>query len=232
VNDFCQGCVVRNRAICAGLSGDELNALNRMGRRRQLQPGERLFGEGDEAVLVANVISGLFKLSAGTAEGGEQILGLAFPSDFVGQPFASDQSFDVEALTEAQVCVFPQADFKRFAGEHPNLEHRLLERTMSELDRARRWMVLLGRMTAEQRVASFILEMHERSRSAGQRHPGEEWMLPLSRQQIADLLGLTIETVSRQINAFRRRGWIELSGPRRVRVLAQEELRLAAGLAS
>ncbi|MBO6527155.1 MULTISPECIES: Crp/Fnr family transcriptional regulator [unclassified Erythrobacter] len=213
--NFCDACAIRNRAICADLDDREIGLLNGIGRRRKLSAGEQLMWEGDEAVLVANVIEGVLKLSSHSADGKEQILGLVYPSDFLGRPFGETSPYGVEALTDANICVFERADFDRFAREHPRLEHKLLERTLSELDRTRRWMLLLGRMNAEQKVASFLLEMAERlgTTVAG---AGTSVALPLSRQQIADVLGLTIETVSRQLTRLRNDGLIDLPSRREI----------------
>ena len=199
---FCDACAIRNRAICADLDDREIGLLNGIGRRRHLVAGEQLMWEGDEAVLVANVIEGMLKLSTHLSDGKEQILGLVYPSDFLGRPFGETSPYGVEALTDTVICVFERKDFERFARDHPRLEHKLLERTLTELDRSRRWMLLLGRMTAEQKVASFLLEIGER--------------LPLSRQQIADVLGLTIETVSRQLTRLRNAGVIDLPSRREI----------------
>lgn len=201
--------------------------LNAIGRRRRLKAGERLLWEGDEAVLVANVIEGVLKLSTQTFDGKEQILGLAYTSDFLGRPFGKTTPYGVEALTDAQVCIFQRADFDRVAREHSGLEHKLLERTLSELDRTRRWMLLLGRMNAEQKLASFLLEMSDRRANVGcSGAPGEAdvWALPLSRQQIADVLGLTIETVSRQFTKLKKDGLIDLPSRREVAILKRDTL--------
>ena len=226
--NFCQACAVRNRAICADLDDAEIGVLNSIGRRRSIKAGEQLLWEGDDAVLVANVIEGVLKLSSETAGGKEQILGLAYPSDFLGRPFGETNSYGVEALVPAEICVFYRADFDRFAREHPKLEHRLLERTLSELDRTRRWMLLLGRMNAEQKLASFLLETAERLAPASCAFtPGKaprRIELPLSRQQIADVLGLTIETVSRQFTRMKKDGLIGISGRRDITILDWQAL--------
>ena len=229
--NFCQACAVRNRAICADLDVEEVALLNRIGRRRRLTAGERLLWEGDEAVLVANVLEGVLKLSSQTSDGKEQILGLAYPSDFLGRPFGSSTPYDVEALGEAMVCVFQRSDFDRFAREHPRFEHKLLERTLSELDRTRRWMLLLGRMNAEQKLATFLLELSERLEPATcSFEPGatDTVELPLSRQQIADVLGLTIETVSRQFTRLKGEGVIDLPSRREVAIVRRGELEARA----
>lgn len=226
--NFCDTCAIRNRAICADLDDSEIGLLNGIGRRRQLEAGEQLMWEGDEAVLVANVIDGVLKLASHSADGGEQILGLAYPSDFLGRPFGETAPYGVEALTEAQICVFERKDFDRFARDHPRLEHKLLERTLTELDRSRRWMMLLGRMNAGQKVASFLLELTDRLGKAGA--GGETFVtLPLSRQQMADVLGLTIETVSRQLSRLRSAGLIDTPSRREIVLRDRRELEELAG---
>ncbi|WP_395392346.1 Crp/Fnr family transcriptional regulator [Novosphingobium sp. BL-8A] len=230
----CDLCVVRNRAICSALDAKELEALNAIGRTRMIEPGESLIWEGEDSVLVANVIEGVLKLSTNTEDGREQIVGVVYPSDFIGRPFGGTTGHGVTALTEAKVCVFSRRDFDAFAREHPALEHKLLERTLGELDRTRRWMLLLGRKSASEKLASFLLEMAERLGGHGCAiafdMPGQQRIsLPFSRQQIADVLGLTIETVSRQFTRFKNEGLIDLPSRRDVTILAFEALTAEAG---
>ena len=229
----CDTCLVRNRAICAGLDDNEVSALNTIGRRRLLEPGEPLIWEGDESVLVANVIEGVLKLSSSTEDGREQIVGVVYPSDFIGRPFAGTAGHSVTALTEAKVCVFARGDFDRFASEHPKLEHKLLERTLGELDRTRKWMLLLSRKSAQEKVATFLLEMSDRLVETGCDAPSEtplqRFDLPFSRQQVADVLGLTIETVSRQMTMLKRNGVIGLPTRRSVEISDRTALEDIAG---
>ncbi|AKM09528.1 Crp/Fnr family transcriptional regulator [Croceicoccus naphthovorans] len=228
----CQTCVVRNRAICAGLEPDEVALLNDIGRRRNLAAGEQLLWEGESAVLVANVIHGVLKLSNSLEDGREQIVGLVYPSDFIGRPFGATTPYGVEALTDARVCVFAQRDFDNFAREHPRLEHKLLERTLTELDRTRKWMLLLGRKSAEERLATFLLEISQRMAPATCDTPegqSEEFEMPFSRQQVGDVLGLTIETVSRQFTKMKRDGVIDLPSRRSVVIRDRMELEARAG---
>ncbi len=229
----CDTCLVRNRAICSSLDGEELKALSNIGRRRMLAPGESLMWEGEDSVLVANVIEGVLKLSTGTEDGREQIVGVVYPSDFIGRPFGSTSGHGVTALTDARVCVFSRKDFDTFAREHPSLEHKLLQRTLAELDRTRRWMLLLGRKSAGEKVASFLLEMSERLVQPGcvdaPDMPLRRFALPFSRQQVADVLGLTIETVSRQFTRLKADGIIDLPSRREVVILDRASLAAEAG---
>lgn len=127
----CDLCAIRNRAICSALDAREMEALNAIGRRQQLAAGESLIWEGEDSLRVANVVEGMLKLSSGTRDGREQIVGLVYPADFIGRPFAATSSHEVTALTDARVCVFNRRDFDAFAREHPALEHKLLEYTLS-----------------------------------------------------------------------------------------------------
>lgn len=228
----CDTCLVRNRAICAALDAQELVTLNAIGRRRNIVPGQSLMWEGDDSLMVANVIEGVLKLSTGTGDGREQIVGIVYPSDFIGRPFGTQSQHTVTALTEAQVCTFTRQDFDRFAREHPDLEHKLLQRTLDELDRARNWMLLLGRKTASEKIASFLLDMSQRLGDTGcQPRAGDapHFQLPFGRQQIADILGLTIETVSRQMTRLRADGVIDLPSRREVVIVDRTELEAQAG---
>ena len=229
----CETCLVRNRAICAALDGQEVQALNAIGRRRNLAVGESLMWEGEDSVLVANVIEGVLKLSTGTEDGREQIVGVVYPSDFIGRPFGSTTGHGVTALTDARVCVFSRRDFDAFAREHPALEHKLLQRTLAELDRTRRWMLLLGRKSASEKVATFLIEMSERLVEPGcaiaADQPLRRFTLPFSRQQVADVLGLTIETVSRQFTRLKADGIVDLPSRREVVIVDRPALEAEAG---
>ncbi len=216
------------------MSSGELEVLNKMGRRVTVHRGQTLMWEGDDSSLVANVIEGVLKLSTSTADGREQIVGVVYPSDFIGRPFGSTTHHSVTALSDARVCLFTRSAFDEFAREHPELEHKLLQRTLTELDRTRHWMLLLGRKSASERVATFLLEMSRRLAEASCSGPADmvsRFDLPLTRQQMADLLGLTIETVSRQLTRLRQAGIIDLPDRRAVVILDQAAMEDAAGLA-
>lgn len=229
--NHCQGCVVRDRSICASLDAETRVLLGREGRIQTVKRGQTLVWEGEDALLVANVIEGVLKLSTSTSDGREQIVGVVYPSDFIGRPFGQRSHHSVTALVESRVCLFPRATFDRFAHEHPELEHRLLGKALDELDRARRWMLLLGRKSASEKIASFLLEMSVRLAEAGCENKGplDQFELPLDRQQIADILGLTIETVSRQLSALRASGVIDLPSRRALHILDRSRLVALAG---
>ena len=227
----CHDCAVRELAICGALGSSDLQALSTIGRRRSLAAGESLIWEGDESVLVGNVIEGVLKLSTGTSDGREQIVGVVYPSDFIGRPFGGTTGHTVTALTDARVCVFARSDFDSFAKDHPGLEHKLLQRTLAELDRTRHWMLLLGRKSAEERIATFLLEMSRRlspTDDVGGSGASDCVELPFSRQQVGDVLGLTIETVSRQFTRLKKAGMIDLPSRRVVVIKDRAGLEILA----
>jgi CRP/FNR family transcriptional regulator len=227
----CAACVVRNRAICSALNPDELGALSKLGRKQVVSRGQTLVWEGDESLVVANVIRGVLKLGVSTADGREQIVGVVFPSDFIGRPFGKESPYSVNALTDAEVCIFTRASFDDFAKDHPDLQHKLLQRTLDELDRARQWMMLLGRKTASERIATLLLEISNRLGSTGCAPIApylDQFELPMDRQQMGDVLGLTIETVSRQLTKLKEANMIALPDRRTVVIKDRQRLQSLA----
>lgn len=229
----CSECGVRDRALCASLDDAALGQLGKLGMQRRLVRGEALLRAGDPPLVCANVQSGVMKICSLTPAGSESIVGLLYPGDFIGRPFDTASDHDVVALTDVELCVFPRAVFERALADHQRMEHLLLQRTLAELDRARRWLTRMGRATAGARVAGFLDDMGRRlamadcQRSAGVAK-GMAYDLPLSRGEIADLLGLTIETVSRQMTRLRAAGIIGLPGGRGITIENPAALAAAA----
>ena len=232
----CATCAVRNSSLCASLSSDELDELNKLSRRKSLRPGQIYVFEGDQVSDFANVVKGVAKLTRGSEDGRMQIVGLLFPSDFIGVSMGlghggerkPEEPYTIEAVSDLELCIFPRDGFERLMRRFPALEHKLLDRTLSELQVAREWMVLLGRKTAQERVATFILHVADKMRHQGC-HSGISFDLPLGRGDIADHIGLTIETVSRQITQLKRKGIIDMQGARHVVSCDFEALREQSG---
>lgn len=231
----CAECAVRDRALCGALSDEELVALNSIGQRRKVARGETVIWSGDDSVICANLLDGIMKVSASTIDGREQTVGLLYPADFVGRLFGDRAGFTVTALTDAELCVFPRGRFEAVLHDHVRMERLLLERTFSALEDARGRMLTLARRSAEERVAGFLIDMVDRIGSAGCRATSDGPVtidLPLTRGQIAELLGLTIETVSRQFTKLKAAGLIALPSLKTVTVrdrAALEQLAEAGG---
>ena len=179
--------------------------------------GKELVGDAESVDRFSNVLSGVVKLTKTLPDGRQQIVGLQFAPDFLGRPFRVESSLSAEAATDVELCSFPRKALEAMMKDQPGLEHRLLEQTLRELDQARDWMVTLGRKTATEKIASFLLMIaHNIDPAAGSDRRSVAFDLPLSRAEIADFLGLTIETVSRQFTRLRGDGVIRMEGNRHV----------------
>lgn len=216
VDERCAACLVRDQALCASLADEELFLLSSIGRSRLFASGQTVIWAGDGDAVCANLVSGILKVTTGTVDGREQISGLLFPGDFVGQPFAAEATLSFAALTHAELCVYPRMAFVAALAEHAALERLLLQRTMAALDEARARMLMLGRRSAGEKVAGFLLELSDRLPRRIDGDGNQVFDLPLDRAQIADVLGLTIETVSRQLTRLKTAGAIAISGRRAV----------------
>lgn len=219
----CEHCSIRHQAVCGAMNDAEIESLNAIAHRRKYTAGQIIVSDQEPADFFANVLSGTIKLTKTLPDGRQQIVGLLFPPDFLGRAYSRSNPYFAEAATDVELCCFSHQSFERVIGEHPDLQHRLFERTLDELDAARDWMLLLGRKTAEEKLASFLVLLAKRSlltrcdRGAGATRSAV-FDLPLTRADIADFLGLTIETVSRQLTKLKAQGAIRLTGNRTVEV--------------
>ena len=227
---LCRACEARHRGLCGALTPSQLTELSKYTAIRDIPAGTPLYADADQVTSYSNILSGVVKLSKVMADGRQQIVGLQFAPDFLGRPFQRTRNLDAEAATDITVCSFPKSALERLMKSAPGLEHQLLGQTLRELDEAREWMVTLGRKTAAEKVTSFLL-LIARNFNPEQAEPDGPvtFDLPLSRADIADFLGLTIETVSRQLTRLRKDGIIELQNNRRVRVADPARLARRSG---
>lgn len=216
----CRSCEARHNGICGALNAKELSYLSQHTTKKTVTAGTELVGETEQATSYANIMGGVVKLSKMMPDGRQQIVGLQFAPDFLGRPFQETSSITAEAATSVKLCAFPKSTLDAMMKETPGVEQRLLRQTLKELDEARQWMLTLGRKTASEKVASFlymIAAQIDPQRSLDDDGP-VTFDLPLTRADIADFLGMTIETVSRQFTKLRKDGIIELEQSRHVTV--------------
>lgn len=223
MNLACDSCPVRSRAACAALTEEERGELSRLGRTRKLSRGETLFAAGDESTACATLVSGALKIGTHDAEGIESILALVHPAGFIGEMFAPFPSHEVTALTDSQVCLFSRQDMEEAVRRYPALGIALLRRAQEDLHSARELLDLSRRRGATARVAGLILAF-ARAASDSPCHPAESFELPLTRGEIAALLGLTIETVSRQLGEIEAAGAITRKGARGIELRSPAQL--------
>jgi CRP/FNR family transcriptional regulator len=216
----CADCPIRHRAVCARCESDELERLEEIKYYRKFEAGQTIIWSGDRMDFVGSVVSGIATLTQTMEDGRTQMVGLLLPSDFVGRPGRDGSPYDVVATTDVVMCCFRKRPFEQMMSETPHIAHRLLEMTLDELDAAREWMLVLGRKTAREKIASLLSIIARRDASLNLQSAQGPLVfdLPLTREAMADYLGLTLETVSRQISALKRDGVIKLEGKRHITV--------------
>lgn len=224
VNIICETCPVRDRAACSVLNPEERHELAAMGRTRQLKRGETLFAAGDEEAACATLQSGALKVTTYDEDGEERILALIHPAGFAGELFQPFAHYDVVALSDSRVCTFARRDFEAAVSRFPALGMALLRRSQDDLHAARDLLALTSRKEAKTRVAALILALAQAA-SDSPCHPARRFELPLTRGEIANLAGLTIETVSRRMTQLESDGIIQREGARGI--VLQDANRLA-----
>jgi len=220
----CADCAIRPITICRRLDSDTLAALRALGTRQRLEPGQPVFHEGDEVKRVFMLATGAMKIYTLLADGRRQITGFMFAGDFLGVSVDDEYAFTAEALVRSELWWFTRDAFEQFVDTHPKVERELYRLAAHELAAAQAQMVLLGRKTAAERIASLFLSLIERQEMVtceAQR----EFDLPMSRLDIADYVGLTKETVSRMLAHLRTRKLIRLVTQDRIEILDRDGLK-------
>jgi len=227
----CSDCPIRHRAVCAHCEKDELDELESVKYYRNFEAGQTIIWSGDKMAFVGSVVSGIASLTQTMEDGRTQMVGLLLPSDFVGRPGREGSAYDVTATTDVVMCCFRKRPFEELMARTPHIAHRLLEMTLDELDAAREWMLVLGRKTAREKIASLLSIIARRDASLSPNGPAGPMVfdLPLTREAMADYLGLTLETVSRQMSALKKDGVIQLEGKRHVTIPDMGRLMEEAG---
>ena len=230
IND-CVDCPIRHRAVCARCDADELALLEDIKYYRSFTAGQTIMWSGDRMDFVASVVSGVAALTQTMEDGRTQMVGLLLPSDFVGRPGRERATYTVTATSDLVMCCFRRKPFEQMLNSTPHIAHRLLEMTLDELDAAREWMLVLGRKTAREKIASLLAIIARRDSVLAKNAESNtlSFDLPLTREAMSDYLGLTLETVSRQISALKKDGVIVLEGKRRITVPNMDRLMEEAG---
>jgi CRP/FNR family transcriptional regulator len=217
----CDDCKVRLFSVCGALELDELNELDRLSQKKVFAAKTMLFDQGALAGSVFNVTEGIVRLYKSLPDGRRQIVGFALPGDFLGLALMDRYGVAAEAVTQVHVCRFSRASFLSYVDGKPHLLRRLHEFAGHELSLAQDQMLLLGRRTAEEKVAAFLLNLQARYGRIGSMSVNVP--LPMSRQDIADYLGLTIETVSRTLTKLAKEKTVVVV-PDGVRLLSTDRL--------
>ncbi|PKV11863.1 Crp/Fnr family transcriptional regulator [Xanthomonas prunicola] len=223
----CALCAVRGRAICAALSAQEMDALDQVTHTATYTPGSTLVRSGETRHNVYTVTSGALRMVRTLADGRRQITGFVLPGDYVGLTETAQHRHDIEAIVDSRVCRTPMAQMRHLRERYPQLERKLLQRASMELAAAQDTGLLLARLQPSERLAHFLLRLAARSTQPGA--GGDTVALPMSRSDIADHLGLTVETVSRTFTKLRQQQLIALPQLHLVQILDDAALRSLAG---
>jgi len=225
----CQACEARHKGICGALDPAQLTELSKHTTKSVHEHSDELQSSDLAQEQYSNILGGVVKLTKLLPDGRQQIVGLQFAPDFLGRPFSQQTGVIAEAATNVRLCNFPKHVIEKFIEESPEMERRLHQQHLNELDEARDWMLTLGRKTAIEKIASFLVLI------VSHIDPEKYFMkddmdveLPLKRGDVADYLGLTIETVSRQLTNLRKKGVVEIGNKRSIRIIDYDRLRKIA----
>lgn len=208
----------------AGVESHEVPALESVlgpGATIVTMPGQTIIVEGDPIRHCYRILAGGVRLYKAIADGRRQVIDFLVPGDGFGLIGRRRYPYSVEAISLTSLVRHPRARVDEAIESDPVVAQRLFELACIELERAQRQMLLLGRKSADEKIASFLLALAERLG----KHENETLHLPMSRQDMADYLGLTIETVSRTFSRLRKEGLIELATPHDVVLAKLETLR-------
>lgn len=224
VRERCGRCSGRSVSICNVIDDEDLPALVAESSRVTVPAGRCFIREGAPAHDFYVLAGGRAKLFSLMPDGRRQVMGFAELGDFLGLASSDTYAFTAEALGDVTLCRFPHSSIDRLVERFPRLRGRLQQEASSELVKMQARLMLLGRKTARERLASFLVEQASPCRLHGQElrdgHAPLTLPLPMSRTDIADYLGLTIETVSRTFGLFRKEGLITVQGASSVTLLA------------
>lgn len=226
----CAGCPVREAGVCGAAGTDGTRQFGHAARRLSLKAREAVYAQGDPTRHLFNVVEGAVRLSKDLPDGRQQVLSFGTPGSVLGAHAGSTLGHSAVAITPVRVCQVAWSRLERLMDHFPPMERRLREIVSAELEAAQDHMLTLGRKTARERVATFLLGLARKEAAApGEAHPagGAVVPLPMSRADIAAHLGLRLETVSRAFSEFSRKGLIQQCGLHQLRIL---DARRLAGL--
>lgn len=221
----CAKCPVRDHSLCVGMQPHELPRISELTQVFEAEPGDSLFYEGDAARHFYTLRRGVVRLVRAFPDGRRSIVGFLHDGDFLGGRFRErNYHATAEAVTKLEYCRILVSDLQGLASEFPALEHQLLAMSADRMDAAEDHIVLLSRKTAAEKVAAFLLA----SQAWQGNGTGGEFDLPMSRSDIADYLGLTIETVSRVMTRLTGDGLIAVRDARHITIQDAIELKALA----
>ncbi len=223
----CPQCIANKLNYCGAVDMELGIRLQAIVTRIRFERGRTLFTQEDSADYIFARVAGVVSCSHYLVDGRRQIMAFLFPGDYIGMATGERYSYSGEAVTEGEICRFRREPFIKLLTKFDDFEKHFFREVSNELAEAQKHLLLLGRKDATERVASFLLMLDERENRYGAH---EDIELPMTRAEIADYLGLAIETVSRTLTKLRRSGAIAMPNAHLVRILDPDGLRdIASG---
>jgi len=219
----CTICKVRTYSFCRCLSEEKLQAFSNISFEKNFNNKDNIFLQNDPSTYLYNVTEGNVKIYQLLDDGRIQITGFLYPGDFFGSYRNNKYNYCAESIGNLKTCVFDQKILDKYLDENPVMAKELLNKTSFELTLAQDRLTVLGKLSATERIAKFLLNIsHQRSRIGWQNNPIS---LPMTRQDIADYLGLTIETVSRELSNLKASNMIKVITSKQIYLTDIEELK-------
>ena len=208
----CSTCHLKDICLPCGLTGSDVQRLDSLKfARRRVKEGEELYHEGDRFQFIYAVRSGTFKSVLNLKDGREQVTGFQMAGELLGMDAISTDRHhcNAVALEDSEVCEIPFSRLESLFGDMPTLLHHFHRMMSQEITREQSVMLLLGNMRAEQRFAAFLVNLASRYSVRG--YSSTSFQLRMTREEIGNYLGLTIESISRLLSKFKKQGWIKVA---------------------
>lgn len=223
----CNHCNIRSTSMCSAVKDYELEQLSIISQCKVKKANEIICSEGEKADYLYNLRKGCVRVSKMLTDGRRQIIDFLFAGEYFGLACSNGYSYTVEAITSVDLCQMPRDKiFQKFI-DLPAFGQKVLNITISELQDTEDQIVLLGRKKATEKLCWFLLKMNKKAPKIENPY-SDKIYIPMSRADIADYLGLTIETVSRQFTLLMKENVISLDKTPFVTVLDKERLNLIA----
>ena len=209
----CQDCSLYRLCLPLGLHNNDLARLDKIIKRsKSYKRGQPLFSTDSAFKSLYVVRSGSFKTTISASDGREQVTGFYFPGEFIGLDAIHEQEYNsnAKALESSTVCELPYDNLQELGQEMPQLQLQLLSRLSKELSGDKGLMLLLGKKSAEEKLATYLLSLSKRFKERG--FSATDFQLSMSRGDIGNHLGLAVETVSRLFSRFQEEGLIVITG--------------------
>lgn len=209
----CQNCSISELCLPFSLNEQELHSLDEIiDRKRPIHKGDKIFHDGQELNALFAIRSGTFKTFTVNEQGEEQITGFHLAGDLLGFDAIAESAHPsfAQALETSMVCEIPYNNLDTLSNSMPKLKKQVLRLMSDEIKTDQEMLTLLNRKNAEQRVATFLVSLSDRYHSRGL--SATEYRLTMTRSDIGNYIGLTVETISRLLNRFHKNGLIKVDG--------------------